>query len=521
MSTKEQPNLMLPNPQNENQIKEIQSISSDSSTTATPLSKVSGRILLKLEYLTGDNKIVDDGFICKLCGGILWNPFSDQCGHTCCYECYQWHFNKAKNKICPISGKYTEIFPIDPLFKTIKSVKMRCRNMNIGCNWEGKIENFMEHIKKECPKEPIACTYPNCPCIIQREKMTEHQANCRYKPHPCQFCGFGISINMIKQHMEVCPKMVLKCPYNCDVVITREMLENHLSCCQNVLVSCPFESFGCKEKYMKKYTAEHDNKYHHKHLELLLKEIESLKKTIKNLESKKDSSQNSECKKNVNWISVSSDKKEKEKIFRGKRQREDIIVIDDDIEVEIPMDIKREQQRPKSPKSQKFLFDFTFLPSCIRVDGNVVSMPTFSKTHQFAISTLKMDKKNPTKWQYEIMEPVNGWLGLGVCDRKKVQMNKMKFLSPNLKAIHGCFLFSANKFLWNYNVKEENNLAINMPDLVKGDKISFLYLPEKKFLEFDTGKYQGKLTNVEPIIDKELYMCIVFLNGGNSVRVIC
>lgn len=518
MSTTEQPNFMLPEQLNGNVLQEPQSISSNSSTTATPLSKQSEQILLKLEYLTEENKFIDNCFICKLCGGIIWDPHSDQCGHTCCYKCFQKHFIKAKAQICPISGNPTQIFPIDALSKTVKSVRMRCKNKEAGCKWEGGIEQFMEHIKNECPKESIQCSFPECQCFIQREKMIEHQSTCIHKPQPCQYCGLEISLIRMKQHIEVCPIMPIKCPNNCDVVITRELFESHLSCCQNVMVSCPFESFGCTEKYMKKDMAEHDVNYHHKHLELLLNEIQSLKKTIKELESKKDSFQCSEFNKNVNWISVSSEKKEK--IFRGKRQREDTIIIDDE-EDNIQIDIKKEQLRPKSPKGQKYLFDYTHLPNCIRVDGNnIVSMPNPAKSHQFAISTMKMDKTNPTKWQYEIMEPVNGWLGLGVCDRKKVSANRMKFFSPNLKIIHGCFLFSVNKFLWNHNVKEENNLALNIPDLVKGDKISFLYLPEKKLLEFDTGKYQGKLTKVEPIIDKELYMCIVFLNGGNSVRVI-
>ena len=58
MSTTEQPNFMLPEQLNGNVLQEPQSISSNSSTTATPLSKQSEQILLKLEYLTEENKLI-------------------------------------------------------------------------------------------------------------------------------------------------------------------------------------------------------------------------------------------------------------------------------------------------------------------------------------------------------------------------------------------------------------------------------------------------------------------------------
>ena len=182
------------------------------------------------------------------------------------------------------------------------------------------------------------------------------------------------------------------------------------------------------------------------------------------------------------------------------------------LRIECQMEVSQNEEEP--------LVYFSNLPRSIIVTENVVSMQYTSKTHQFAISSLAMDKTIETKWQCEIVDSIKGWIGFGVCDKKKLMSNKMRFFFPGPDQSHGCFLFSSNKVLWNSNVKEEDNTRFIMHDLEKGDKISFRYLPLLKVLEFDTGKYQGKLTNVAPILDKELHMCLVFLHGGNSIRVI-
>ena len=79
-------------------------------------------------------------YFCPLCKGVLNDPVIDKCSHTFCKKCFEKFYNKYHK--CPISkelledGNYTSVSLIS---KSIGKRQIKCKNVNKGCEWIGKI----------------------------------------------------------------------------------------------------------------------------------------------------------------------------------------------------------------------------------------------------------------------------------------------------------------------------------------------------------------------------------------------
>lgn len=90
-------------------------------------------------------------FKCPLCGGILYNPVKDSCGHYFCFHCiYQY---KLTSRICPLSTytfQNTNNYPDIQLKHFINNKIIQCKNFNLGCSWTGLVGEYQKHLEKEC-----------------------------------------------------------------------------------------------------------------------------------------------------------------------------------------------------------------------------------------------------------------------------------------------------------------------------------------------------------------------------------
>ena len=89
--------------------------------------------------------------ICPLCGGILYNPVKDSCGHHFCMLCI-YHY-KQTNRICPISSSLFETmsnYPDIQLKHIINSQTIICKNFNLGCSWTGLVSEYQQHLESDC-----------------------------------------------------------------------------------------------------------------------------------------------------------------------------------------------------------------------------------------------------------------------------------------------------------------------------------------------------------------------------------
>lgn len=54
---------------------------------------------------------------------------------------------------------------------------MKCANFTMGCTWVGECNNFLYHLKFECPKEIVNCPNKGCIIKLERENLQNHLFN--------------------------------------------------------------------------------------------------------------------------------------------------------------------------------------------------------------------------------------------------------------------------------------------------------------------------------------------------------
>ena len=149
---------------------------------------ISFEIQIDPDYLTKKNSEMED-YICPLCKGLLLNPVIDSCSHTFCKDCFEKYYNIKKQ--CPITKKklsINDLTHVDVISKSIGKKEMKCKNYNKGCNWIGKVSDIDFHLKNECLKSLIKCTFKNCNKMIMREELENHIQNCEFREEKCNDC---------------------------------------------------------------------------------------------------------------------------------------------------------------------------------------------------------------------------------------------------------------------------------------------------------------------------------------------
>ena len=214
---------------------------------------ISFEIQIDPDYLIKKNSEMED-YICPLCKGLLLNPVIDSCSHTFCKDCFEKYYNIKKQ--CPITKKklsINDLTHVDVISKSIGKKEMKCKNCNKGCNWIGKVSDIDFHLKNECLKSLIKCSFKNCNTMIMREELQNHIQNCDYREEKCNDCQKMFPFKEIMEHFNQCSKRKIKCVQGCGAIIERGEMDNHIkNFCENSVVDCKFKEFGCMDKFKKR-----------------------------------------------------------------------------------------------------------------------------------------------------------------------------------------------------------------------------------------------------------------------------
>lgn len=136
-----------------------------------------------------------ENFLCSICLNIPKNVVSIECGHTFCLACIKKSLTNGKNQ-CPNCLKNLSNNPtLTPIF-TIKAhisqAKLRCPNIQKGCEWCEAAESLEEHLKS-CPEQEIPCRNIECQEKFERKKLAGHlKSKCEFHKIDCAFkkkCG--------------------------------------------------------------------------------------------------------------------------------------------------------------------------------------------------------------------------------------------------------------------------------------------------------------------------------------------
>ena len=164
--------------------------------------------------------VVRDAYQVNCCGKILCNCCLVRCrngGSNTCPMCREdmgdKHFKDTKSD------------------REIKSLRVYCSYKDGGCEWTGELRGVEKHIH-DCAYYNVNC--PDCDQVVLKCHLPTHRSDeCPDVKLDCQNAGCTEQIKRCKMsaHIEVCPKKVIKCPFNhmgCEFKSERQNVMTHI-----------------------------------------------------------------------------------------------------------------------------------------------------------------------------------------------------------------------------------------------------------------------------------------------------
>eukprot|EP00111_Clytia_hemisphaerica_P000731 TCONS_00002147-protein len=174
----------------------------------------------------------------------------------------------------------------------LTSVKIKCLQAQLGCDWQGELSSVEKHEEK-CKYKSIQCSNKGCRSEMMRMNLLKHLNNCQYQIVACEFCATKVPQIDMEDHRidcDFCPK---KCPNeNCQVKIRNTELDAHLEQdCQYEPVECRYSAFGCEDKIKRIDMKLHLDESVHDHMSLLFKSNQDLEKSHRETKQELDDAQ--------------------------------------------------------------------------------------------------------------------------------------------------------------------------------------------------------------------------------------
>ena len=223
--------------------------------------------------------LLSDGLdvVCKICHLPSRNPYlSSCCGHTfckCCIEYFKEHaIHEGVTSACPVCRDSE--FPVvqnKQIDRAVRSLHIYCTNEKEGCEWQGEINDIVEHLKC-CQYESIECVNSGCGIHVQRQFLKNHMDfECQYRDVNCWHCYLIDTYFFIEgRHKDECPKLPLPCPNGCEIgVVPRQDLDKHKEICPLAMIRCEYYEMGCQPEIACKDIEEHNRENVDKHLDML------------------------------------------------------------------------------------------------------------------------------------------------------------------------------------------------------------------------------------------------------------
>ena len=489
---------------------------------------------LDLEDFLPDSKSLLLDYLCKLCGGVLYDAMFDGCGHMFCAKCLKKAIEMKQS--CPISCNnliFSNI-PTSFLCKIIEKRDMFCKNRKNDCDWKGKYSLYEDHIKNECKRQIVKCSNDVCEQKILREDLENHLKVCEFRLVACINCELFVSNILLTCHTNLCPKVNLSCPLSCGITIERKDLEEHAKLfCDNATIHCTYYNYGCEYKGPKKSLYQHSLNAIGEHSLLIIKFLDGFNRNynerIALLESNVTMIQKDDITtEQRNEYDSEEDDDTNKSSLKMKRIRNEEQAVKEEQESEIKEKYEKgvgydgfiedhSKLKEKSRSETIGLWDFNkvFSSSALMIDKNKVTCLSSGKNqHMFAFVSTEINYKD-CSWKVNISK-YSIWIGLGVCDRSRIINNKYIFTNPlNPTFNHGCFILSSNFYLWNANNPNENNKAMKKGRLEQGEVITLNYDYLNNELSFSFSENNYKLTNVKS--NNALVPCVILLSNGDEI----
>lgn len=386
-------------------------------------------------------------FICYLCKGVHIDPLFDACGHLFCSKCINYYM--TRHDYCPITKKsypVKMVAPIPLIKEFISRQIVKCMNRRDGCNWEGPLRLYNEHVYKQCSKLRVNCFNTDCKVKLLREDLAKHLGECPFRLTQCTNCNECFIFKELDKHYSSCPEIIIDCPQKCGKKFLRKKLKKHYETeCENTELPCPYVKLGCLVRKQKKYLNEHVQASNIPHLLLASKYFGKIRKEIlKEADGFVEKKMNEYNTKEVfDFI-----KKKITRVLGMGKHTTSLVFREGAINPSLF----------NSNIQKKTIFDEKNISKGIQVSGNIakcLDYPPPSK-HQFLfvdVDPSLMEGDVTFTWGVSLHMNSN-WLGFGLCDKEQVLKNHMSFpLEEKNLTNHGLFIFTLDGYKWNANLK--------------------------------------------------------------------
>jgi len=225
-----------------------------------------------------------DNLLCNICHCPSREPYlSECCGHTFCKSCLK----QATVCICPMcrSESFTA-FANKQADRAVRSLRVFCTNKGKGCQWQGELNNIVNHLQTSngCQFEEVPCPN-NCGVTIQRHCLANHmKRKCPRHKVDCEYCHITGERQFIDgNHQKQCPNFPILCPNKCEVgSVVRSNVEGHIKVCPLEVIHCEFYEVGCEERMARKDQKKHNEQMTTKHLSLSVHQLTGTQDNIAN-----------------------------------------------------------------------------------------------------------------------------------------------------------------------------------------------------------------------------------------------
>ena len=144
-------------------------------------------------------------------------------------------------------GKKARSQPMVKARQKIPQLKANCPLATRGCQWNSTLSEVETHLDV-CQGFLVKCNY-DCGVILKRCELNNHCSNeCLNREVGCEHCLNKTVYRDLNRHNEECLEFPLLCPNNCGAKLRRKQTDSHVETdCPNTNVKCLHEKVGCKE----------------------------------------------------------------------------------------------------------------------------------------------------------------------------------------------------------------------------------------------------------------------------------
>lgn len=105
-----------------------------------------------------------DELVCQICTLVALHPYqSTCCGRVYCKRCME-DYRRRQEEVtgerkftCPNCRRRANTFPDKRGSRNIKCLKVKCGNVEAGCEWEGELVNLEKHEAEKCHYTKVQC----------------------------------------------------------------------------------------------------------------------------------------------------------------------------------------------------------------------------------------------------------------------------------------------------------------------------------------------------------------------------